>query len=133
MRSCGSCVYGAKSLRYTSCLSCFDTPNKPHWIGHTTETTTIPSASDLLKRAAAIMDERGKQYDRPGGERSMRATVRAFNIITGHGLTEADGWLLLQVLKDVRQWSNEGYHQDSAEDCIAYAALKAEALAKGDQ
>jgi len=32
-------------------------------------------------------------------------------------------------LKDVRQWQNPNkYHADSAEDCVSYAALKAEAL-----
>lgn len=87
------------------------------------------TAPGLLAKAAAIMEERGKQYDKPEGERSMGKTVQAFNAITGHALTEADGWLLLQVLKDVRQWQRPGYHADSAEDCIAYAALKAEAIA----
>lgn len=39
---------------------------------------------------------------------------------------------MLQLLKDVRQWSNpNSYHADSAEDCISYAALKAEALIEG--
>lgn len=73
------------------------------------------------------MEERGKQYDKPEGERSMGKAVAAFNTITDRDLTEAEGWLLLQVLKDVRLWQRPGYHQDSAEDCIAYAALKAEA------
>lgn len=84
-------------------------------------------APELLQNAANIMAERGKQYDKPEGERSMGKCVQAFNTITGQNLTEAEGWLLLQILKDVRQWQRPGYHQDSAEDCIAYAALKAEA------
>lgn len=87
-------------------------------------------APEFLRRAAEIMDERGKQYDKPEGERSMGKCVDAFNTITGHTLTEAEGWLLLQILKDVRQWQRPGFHQDSAEDCIAYAALKAEAKQK---
>ena len=85
------------------------------------------TAPDLLNNAAALMEERGKQYDKPDGERSMGRAVGAFNCITGRDLTEAEGWLLLQTLKDVRLWQRPGYHQDSAEDCIAYAALKAEA------
>lgn len=89
------------------------------------------TAPEFLHRAASIMEERGKQYDKPSGERSMGKTVAAFNAITGRDLSEAEGWLLLQVLKDVRQWQNPGYHADSAEDCIAYSALKAEALAGG--
>lgn len=85
------------------------------------------TAPQLLNKAASIMEERGKQYDKPEGERSMGKCVTAFNVITGHDLSEAEGWLLLQILKDVRLWQRPGYHQDSAEDCIAYAALKAEA------
>lgn len=85
------------------------------------------TADKLLQAATALMAERGKQYDAPEGERSMGKCVAAFNIITGQDLTVAEGWLLMQVLKDVRQWQRPGYHADSAEDCIAYAALKAEA------
>jgi hypothetical protein len=84
-------------------------------------------APDLLAKAAELMIERGKTYDEEGGERSMGKTVAAFNAITGRDLTEAEGWLLMQVLKDVRLFTRETYHADSAEDCIAYAALKAEA------
>jgi hypothetical protein len=90
----------------------------------------LPTAPDLLQRAASIMAERGKQYDKPEGERSMARTVAAFNEITGRDLTEAEGWMLLQVLKGVRLFTRPGYHADSAEDNIAYAALLAEAKAK---
>lgn len=90
------------------------------------------SASGFLHKAANIMEERGKTYDSPKGERSMGKAVEAFNAITSHSLSESEGWLLLQLLKDVRQWSRDGYHGDSAEDCIAYAALKAESLQNGD-
>lgn len=89
----------------------------------------MTKAHEFLGRAQELMLERGKQYDKPEGERSMDKTVRAFGVITGKGLTEAEGWLFMQILKDVRQWQNPRYHADSAEDCIAYAALKAEALA----
>lgn len=86
-------------------------------------------ATDFLKAAIDTQAERGKQYDSPEGERSMGRTVQAFNAITGRDLTEAEGWLLLQVLKDVRQWQNpDKYHHDSALDGVAYASLKAEAL-----
>lgn len=89
-------------------------------------------APDFLHKAAALMEDLGKEYDKPEGERSMGKTVRAFNAITGRDLSEAEGWLLLQILKDVRQWQNPGrYHADSAEDAITYSALKAEALSEG--
>lgn len=92
---------------------------------------TTPAAPELLGRAAAHMHERASTYDTPGGERSMGKAVTAFNAITGHRLTESEGWLLLQVLKDVRLFTRSEYHADSAEDCISYAALKAEAKGAG--
>ena len=62
----------------------------------------------------------------------MGKTVAAFNAVTGRDLSEAEGWLLLQLLKDVRLFQRPGYHADSAEDCLAYSALKAEAkMAEG--
>lgn len=86
-------------------------------------------ATEFLQAAIDTQAERGKQYDSPEGERSMGRTVQAFNAITGRDLTEAEGWLLLQLLKDVRQWQNpDKYHHDSALDGVAYASLKAEAL-----
>lgn len=86
-------------------------------------------ADELLSKAAQHMQDRAATYDKPEGERSMGKAVQAFNAITGRDLTEPEGWLLLQVLKDVRLFQRPGYHADSAEDCIAYAALKAEAMA----
>lgn len=89
----------------------------------------MTTASQLLEAAAWHMAQRAKTYDRPEGERSMGRAVVAFNAITGRELTEAEGWLLMQIIKDVRLFTRPGYHADSAEDCIAYASLKAEAKA----
>ena len=93
--------------------------------------TSKTTAESFLLRAAQLQKERGEQYDSPEGERSMGKAVTAFNTITGQNISESEGWLLLQLLKDVRQWSKNDYHADSAEDCIAYAALKAESLSSG--
>lgn len=94
----------------------------------------MTDATAFLSAAASHMRERGKAYDSlERGERSMKRTVNAFWAITGHKLSEAEGWLFLQLLKDVRQWQAPAFHRDSAEDCVAYAALKAEALASEDQ
>lgn len=87
-------------------------------------------AHEFLTAAAQHMLDRAKTYDRPEGERSMPAAVDAFNYITGHSLSEADGWLLMLVLKLVRLHQRAGFHQDSAEDAVAYAALLAEAKSK---
>lgn len=90
------------------------------------------TAPDFLRQAAELMAERGKQYDQPQGERSMGRAVAALNAITGRDLTEAEGWLLMSLVKRVRQFSGAGYHQDSAEDAVAYAALEAESLEAND-
>lgn len=95
------------------------------------ETSAPTTAGEFLNKAYAIMESRSKEYDRPEGERSMGRTIEAFNAVAGRNLTEAEGWLLLQLLKDVRQWQRPEFHRDSAEDCVAYAALKAEALVRG--
>lgn len=88
------------------------------------------TAPEFLTQAQHLLIERGKQYDQPEGERSMGKTIAAFNAITGRNLAEADGWLLMLLLKQVRQWQTPGkFHRDSAEDSVSYAALLAESLA----
>ena len=90
-------------------------------------------AQDLLHRAASLMDERGEQYDQRSGERSMQATVTAFNAITGYSLTEADGFLLMAILKMVRDQSREMPHRDRIDDLVAYASLYGEARQHGEE
>lgn len=86
------------------------------------------NAQEILRKAAGHMTDRASTYDKPEGERSMAKTVAIFNLHHDLHLTEAQGWHLLQILKDVRLFARDGYHADSAEDCVAYASLKAEAL-----
>lgn len=156
VRSCGTCVHGPVDISRKPCRGCLGTHTAPNWEDKLQRTPpgpthmpltprpekelsmradATPSAPDILHKAAEIMEERGKQYDRDGqfsgGERSMIRTVTAFNAITGQQMTEAQGWLFMQVLKDVRQWQAPTYHADSAEDGVAYSALKAECLARG--
>lgn len=88
------------------------------------------SAPDFLKAAIRIQEERAKEYDKPEGERSMGAVVVAFNAITGQDITEAQGWLLMEILKNVRLFTAPGFHVDSALDGVSYASLKAEAKAR---
>ena len=88
-------------------------------------------AEQFLRNGADVLAERGKEYDKPEGERSMARTVAAFNAITGKDLTEAEGWAFMALLKMVRQWQNPGrYHEDSAIDGVNYSALMAEALSE---
>lgn len=86
------------------------------------------NAYEILEKSIKHMRDRASTYDKPDGERSMGKAVAALNIILGReALTESEGWLLLQILKDVRDRQRKEPHQDSLEDCAAYAALKAEA------
>jgi hypothetical protein len=89
------------------------------------------SAADVLLAAEAHMRERAVTYNSQSGERSMKATVAAFNAITGKTLRESEGWLFMQILKDVRDRTCPEGHRDSLEDCVAYASLKAEARLAG--
>jgi hypothetical protein len=88
------------------------------------------TAEQFLSQAADLLIERGKQYDKPSGERSMGSTVKAFNAITNKTLSESEGWLFMSILKRVRQFQGP-YHKDSAEDAVSYSALEAEALERG--
>ena len=94
-------------------------------------TTTI-SAPAILEAAAGHMKDRAATYDKPAGERSMGATVKAFEAVTGVTITEEQGWLFMQLLKAVR--SQQGaYREDSYADGAAYVALAGEAAARDRQ
>lgn len=91
-----------------------------------------PSAPDILVAAAGHMRDRAATYDKPQGERSMEQTVDIFNRFHGTALSETQGWHFMQILKDVRLFSNTSApHRDSIDDGVAYAALKGESLLKG--
>lgn len=89
----------------------------------------MTAAHDILKAAAGHMQDRAATYDKPEGERSMGATVEAFKAVTGHQLTEEQGWLFMALLKAVR--SQQGaLRMDSYEDGAAYFALAGESAAR---
>lgn len=85
------------------------------------------TANQLLNKAASHMQARAATYDKPEGERSMAATVTAYNAVTGQNITEANGWLIMSILKMVRDNQRTEPHVDSIEDLIAYSALYGEA------
>jgi hypothetical protein len=90
---------------------------------------TIPrQAGEIGTVAMKHLVDRSITYDQPDGERSAAKTAKIFNTYRGTDLKASDIFFIMQILKDVRQYSRENYHQDSAEDAIAYAALKAEEL-----
>lgn len=84
------------------------------------------TAQDALGKAAFILDQRGREYDCEEGERSMIKIVMAFNTIAGRDLSESEGYLFMLVLKQVRMFGVNKFHEDSAIDAIAYASLLAE-------
>lgn len=84
------------------------------------------TAHDTVQAALKHMQDRSATYDKPTGERSMSATVEAFNAIAGTELTEEQGWMFMALLKIVR--SQQGaFKADNYEDLAAYAGLMAEA------
>ena len=85
------------------------------------------TASEILIATSDLLDARGKDYDKPEGERSMQSIVAAFNAITGQKLTECEGWAFMACLKLVRAFSGDSMHHDSLDDLVAYSALLNEA------
>lgn len=95
---------------------------------------SVVTAPAILDAAAAHMRDRAATYDKPEGERSMAQTVEIFNKFHGTGISETQGWHFMQILKDVRLFSNVvDPHRDSIDDGVAYAALKGESLLRGAQ
>lgn len=127
MHDCGKGWYHALDAQGKSCIGEYKSDIIEEW----SETMMEPSnqAHEILTSAAEHLSGRASIYDVPDGERSMAKTVDVFNLHHGTQLTEAQGWHFMQILKDVRLFTRAAYHADSAEDCVAYAALKAEAKA----
>lgn len=100
-----------------------------------------PYPVQMLQSAASTILQRGKERDTSTNgqaqERSMAATVAAFNAIEGTALTERQGWAFMQTLKLVRAANtarNGRFNADDYLDGAAYAALGAEAaMGKGEQ
>ncbi|MBD9395168.1 hypothetical protein IB243_22785 [Acidovorax sp. ACV01] len=93
-------------------------------------------AQEVLRAAAEIITDRGAQRDSTQGmsvmpqERSMAATVAAFNAIEGTSLTPRQGWAFMQTLKLTRAATsarNGIFNADDYKDGAAYAALGHEA------
>jgi hypothetical protein len=94
------------------------------------------TAPDILKKAAALIEQRGVERDKPQGERTMDTTVAAFWALHGESIlrtgtmTETQGWEFMELLKMARS-AGGCYKADDYEDKVAYAALAAEAAARG--
>ena len=128
---CGA-VPGAsmRDLSLWTLVACSRPPTTPE----PTLKKPAPSAPGILAAAARHMHDRAATYDKPQGERSMAQTVAIFNLFHGTAISETQGWHFMQILKDVRLFSNiSAPHRDSIDDGVAYAALKGESLLKGSK
>ena len=87
----------------------------------------MTKSGEILGMAYETMQERATSYDAPDGERSMAAIVSMFNSLTGHQITEAQGWKFMVLLKLVR--SEQGQDKlDNYVDACAYVALAGECV-----
>ena len=94
-----------------------------------TDTSTSPTAHHFLEAAQGHLGDRASTYDKPAGERSMERTVNVFAALTDIQLTEEQGWLFMEALKQVRSLQGK-FKADNYEDLAGYAALRGEAAAK---
>lgn len=127
---CRGCVaYGNAVLceEVSGKVDCYD--HKVIWRKPSSAELAHVSAGTVLRTAAETIDNRASERDAEQ-ERSMGRCVNAFNAMTGHGLSEEDGWLFMQYLKQSRSRAGN-FRFDDYLDEVAYAALRAECAANG--
>lgn len=93
----------------------------PH---HVDETNAV----SILSEASHCIGERAAERDTES-ERSMEATVNAFNAMFGTNLTEVQGWQFMELLKMSRSRGGK-FRLDDFVDGAAYAALAGETAGK---
>lgn len=98
------------------CATCEHTPENQNWADE--------SAVGMLEEAAYCIGDRASERDTEA-ERSMAATIRAFNGMYGTELTEEQGWQFMVLLKMARAKGGE-YRRDDYVDGAAYFALAGE-------
>lgn len=87
---------------------------------------TVSHTTHILTTAEQTISQRASDRDTEA-ERSMAATVQAFNAIHGTNLTEAQGWNFMVLLKIKRAFTGR-YKEDDHVDMAAYVALCSEAM-----
>ena len=92
-------------------------------------TSTLPAAHHFLEAAKGHLGARAATYDKPAGERSMERTIKVFAALTDIQLTEEQGWLFMEALKQVRSLQGK-FKADNYEDLAGYAALRGETAAR---
>ena len=86
-------------------------------------------ADHFLAQQLQIIQERGEERDATEGERSMAATVKAFNAMFGHNITEEQGWQFMVLLKMARSKGGK-FRADDYSDQTGYSALAGECAAR---
>lgn len=92
-------------------------------------------ATEILKKAAATMEQRGKDnaYDKGTDERSATRIAAIYSAASGKPCYASDAWLMLVSLKLARmqsQISAGANIEDTIVDLVAYCALLGEELTK---
>lgn len=92
-------------------------------------------ATEILKKAAATMEQRGKDnaYDKGNEERSAAGIAEIFNAISGNKADAKAIWLAMISLKlgRLRSQVQSGANvEDTIVDLVAYCALLGEELTK---
>ena len=100
------------------------------WSEPYTKPEAPTTASMLLGQARELLDQRARDYDKPEGERSMGKVAQLFNLATDRtgdrAVSESEAWLVMALLKIVRDRSTPHGHKDSLEDLVSYSALYGE-------
>ena len=99
-------------------------PDRQPASGGSAKSAHQQTAPEILAAAAQCISDRAATRDLPA-ERSMARNVRAFNVLTGHTLTERDGWLFMVTLQAARATAGS-HNPDDYIDGAAYFALAGE-------
>ena len=83
-------------------------------------------STDILKSVISIQEERAKEYEKAGGERSFSRIAEIFNAYTHKDLKPSDVALIFSILKYVRSEHTTEVHLDSYIDKVSYESLWAE-------
>lgn len=84
------------------------------------------NASTILRSVAKLIEDRASDRD-VEKERSISTTVELFRTITGHQLSEYEGWLFMVCLKLARNRKGTGvFNEDHLLDAMGYLALALE-------
>lgn len=123
----------AGSGDWVTCGKCKGTklmaPARPHWPPawivelekeSQLQKPVVLRAETILERALAAVRQRGKDYDKPQGERSFHELAKRT------GMTPSKACEFLIELKKVRLDTTNWTHEDSLVDLLAYYALWSE-------